>query len=151
MLRAGLLLAGLLHSLDVLADGAHPFAAPEASAPAAPGSAAGIGQVTLALAVVLLAVFAIGWLLRRVRGFGHGRSGGIEVLSEIGLSARERAVVVKVGSARLLLGVAPGRVNLLHVLAVDDSAPGNAGGGEPTAVAPMRPTFLSLLQKSLGR
>ena len=151
MLRTVFLIAGSLRALDVLADVAHPFASPDTSAPAAPGTAGGIGQVTVALAIVLLAIFAIGWLMRRVRGFSSRGGAGIEVLSEIGLGARERAVVVKVGSSRVLIGVAPGRVNLLHVLPADDPALAGPGVSPDPEAQPARPTFLSLLQKSLGR
>jgi len=44
-----------------------PFAAPSA-AELAPAPAAGLAQVTLSLLLVLAAVFAAGWLLRRARG-----------------------------------------------------------------------------------
>ena len=48
-----------------LADGAQPFAAPAAAVAGATSGAAGLGQVTLALAVVLVAVFAFAWVARR--------------------------------------------------------------------------------------
>lgn len=153
MLRKSLLIASLLRSACVFADAAHPFAAPDTSVPAAPGTAGGIGQVTLALAIVLLAIFALGWLMRRMRGFARKSGSGIQVLSELGLGTRERAVVIKVGNARLLLGVAPGRVNLLHVLP-EDTTSGDTGIGTPEApehATAARPTFMTLLQKSLGR
>lgn len=127
------------------------FAAPtSAQAPASTG-AGSMAQATLALVLVLATVFAAAWALRRLRKFGGGGGTGIEVISQAALGAKERAVLLKVAGAHVLVGVAPGRVNLLHVLAADAvvSAPVDA----PTrseAIAPSMPTFKSLLKQSLG-
>jgi flagellar protein FliO/FliZ len=53
-------------------------------------------------------------------------------------------VLVRVGKTQLLIGVAPGRVTTLHVLAepVDAAMPLATQG---------RPTFHALLMKSLGK
>ncbi len=41
----------------------------------------------------------------------------IDVIAEVPLGQKERAVLLQVGTTQILLGVAPGRVNALHVLA----------------------------------
>ncbi len=122
--------------------------APTVAASAPAGTVSGIGAVTLALFLVLAAVFAVAWLMRRLRGGSRGASGAIEVIAQTALGARERAVLVQVGGTRLLLGVAPGRVSALHVLPADavlappsTDVPGSDG----------KPNFFALLQKSLGR
>ena len=123
------------------------FAAPGAATPVAASSASGIGQVTLALLLVIAAVFVVAWLARRLRNVGAGGANGIEVLAQTALGAKERAVIVRVGRARLLLGVAAGQVNLLYTLPegeVDTVSP----AGEPVVA---RPGFAELLKKSLGR
>ena len=147
-LRIGPICATLL-PLRLLAQAAptHPFAAPQLAASIPSGSAGGIGKVTVALFLVLLAVFAVAFVLRRLRGFNRGGSAGIEVLSQIALGARERAVIIKVGEARLLLGVAPGRVSMLHALPADTRLPETGAPGSPVAA---RPNFASLLKKSMG-
>jgi flagellar protein FliO/FliZ len=129
------------------AEPARRFAAPDTAASLSSSSVGGIGQVTLALLIVLAVVFALAFVLKKMRTVAGG-SQGIEVLSQASLGARERAVVIRVEGTRLLLGVAQGRVNLLHVL------PPAAPGAEPPApVAPgtERPSFAQLLRKSLGR
>jgi len=126
------------------AAGAHYFAAPDLAAPAAPGLG-GLGEVTLALAVVLAAIFALAWIVRRVRGVG-ARAGAIDVLAEVRLGPKERAVLLKVGKQQLLVGVAPGQVSALHVLA----EPVDVARGEPLGETE-RPTFASLLKRSLGK
>jgi flagellar biogenesis protein FliO len=89
--------------------------------------------------------------LRRLKKFGGAVGAhGIEIVSQAALGSKERAVLLKVAGAHVLVGVTPGNVNLLHVLASADPI------GESTAVAaspaPIEntPTFKSLLKKSLG-
>lgn len=131
---------------------AHPFAAPEIASSAPALGVGSLTEVTVALAVVLATIFALAWLVRRVRGVA-GSASALGVLAEVRLGPKERAVLVKIGTEQLLLGVAPGRVAMLHVLAapitIDRSAPPAPGskGGTPAE----RPSFRSLLSKSIGR
>jgi len=131
-------------------DPAHAFAAPSTTTTPPPAGAAGIGQVTLALAVVLAAVFAAAWAMRRMRGFGNRVGNNLDVLANIPLGPKERAVLLKVGNQQVLIGVAAGRVNTLHVLPenIDISTSDNtsSGGGAET-----RPNFRDLLKRSLGK
>ena len=128
------------------APGGHPFAAPQIASPSAAPSVTGLGQVTLALLLVLGAVFLVAWLVRRVRGFGNRIGDAIDVLAEIPLGQKERAVLLKVGQAQILVGVAPGRVNTLHVLAEPIELP-----KLPTATPDGRPSFKALMMRSLGK
>ena len=64
-------------------------------------------------------------------------------------------MLIQVGAQQLLLGVAPGRVNTLHVLAepvrTDDAQRG--GGADelsPSSSSSPRPDFKSILKRSLG-
>lgn len=82
-----------------------------------PLSAGSVGQLLLALLLVLaLAVFSL-WLLKRFNAVSLGGSAAIKVLASLPLSARERLLLVSVGKEQLLLGVSPGRIATLHVLA----------------------------------
>lgn len=103
-------------SLASAADGEAParlYGAP-AVAEVAPTPAGGLAQVTLSLALVLAAVFAAAWLMRRLRGTRLGAGGDIRVVAEQALGSRERVVLLEVGGERLLVGVAPGSVRALH-------------------------------------
>ena len=90
-------------------------------APAVLGS---LAQLTLGLAVVLLVLLAGAWLLRRFTRLPPGAGGALRILGGLSMGPRERVVLVQVGKTRLLLGVAPGRVQTLHVL--DDAEPDSA-------------------------
>lgn len=141
------LLGGVPALMAAAAEAPRRFAAPEvASAPAASG-ATGIGQVMLALVIVLAAVFAAALVLKRLRGFTGGGSDGIEVLSQAAVGPKERVVIVRVAGNRLLLGVASGQVNLLQTLPGE----GDRTPSPPTAVPGTAPRFSELLRRSLGR
>ncbi len=124
----------------------HLFAAPHAAATAAPVGASGLASVTLALLLVLAAIFAVAWVARRVRGIGNRVGNAIDVLADVPLGPKERAVLVKVGSEHVLIGVAPGRVSALHVLREPVELARSATPSTPAANS-----FGALLKRSLGR
>jgi flagellar protein FliO/FliZ len=124
----------------------HLFAAPHVASTAAPVGASGLASVTFALLVVLAAIFAVAWLARRVRGIGNRVGNAIDVLADVPLGPKERAVLLKVGSEQVLIGVAPGRVSALHVLREPVEIPKTAA-----AAAAGAPSFSALLKRSLGK
>lgn len=131
---------------------AEKFAAPEPTqAPAAVG-AGSLMQVTLSLLLVLGVVFAAAWVTRRLRGFGRFGNSSLQVVTDLAVGAKERVVLVQVGKQQLLLGVAPGRVNTLHVL--DEPVIPQTSATVAPAVdgsMPAYPTdFKSILKRSLG-
>ncbi len=142
---AGQLVAALAGAAE-----SRPFAAPQITEVPATGAGSFV-QVTIALAIVLAAVFAAAWLMQRLRNFNGGGSGTIKVITSVALGAKERAILVQLGNQQLLLGVAPGRVSTLHVLSEPLQGQGSAnttnssGGTQPEA-----PNFKALLRKSLG-
>jgi len=121
------------------------FAAPQTAPAAHAGALSGLGEVTLALALVLGAVFVLAWALKRVRGLGARAGGSLDVLAQVPLGQKERAVLIKVGATQILLGVAPGRVNTLYVL----PEPLDLSRTAPSGAAAPAP-FQALL-RSLGK
>ncbi len=132
------------------------FAAPQTAASLPDSSVGGIGQVMLSLLLVLAAIFVAAWLVRRLRGAGGVRASRLQVVAQVSLGQRERAVVLQVGDQQLLLGVTGGQVNLLQVLpegALDGpptSAPRDGDAPGPVASA-LPPSFAALLKKGLGQ
>lgn len=73
-------------------------------------------QVLGGLGMVLAMVMVLAWVARR---FTHSRMAGtqgLRLLGGLSLGAKERIVLVQVGDTQLLVGVAPGRLQTLHVL-----------------------------------
>ncbi|MFT6913987.1 MAG: flagellar protein FliO/FliZ [Motiliproteus sp.] len=73
-----------------------------------------LGQLLAGLVLVLLIFMGLAWLVRRTGVAGGFSQQGLRVVATLPLSTRERVVLVQAGSQQLLLGVAPGRVNLLQ-------------------------------------
>ena len=88
-------------------------------------------QFGMGLLVVLMTVVALVWVLRRVGQLQTSYGGSLKTLGGLSLGTRERVVLIQVGDTQLLLGVAPGRIQTLHVL---DTPLDNSAGlreGEP--------------------
>ncbi|WP_297526434.1 flagellar biosynthetic protein FliO [Thiohalobacter sp.] len=104
---------------------------PALPAVAEPMAAGQIVQLLLGLAAVMLLIFGMAWLLRRVTGQGALANGALRIVGGLSMGARERIVLVQVGDTQLLVGVAPGRVQTLHVLPeplpVETAEQGGAG------------------------
>ncbi|OMH30042.1 flagellar biosynthetic protein FliO [Motiliproteus sp. MSK22-1] len=79
-----------------------------------PFSTDSILQMLFGLGLVVALIFTLAWLLKRIGGVGGFAQSGLRVVATLPLSTRERAVLVQAGDKQLLLGVAPGRVNLLE-------------------------------------
>ena len=132
---------------------ANAFAAPAQIT--APSAGFGVMRMVLALLLVLAAVYATAALLRRLRVLGPAGNAELQVISQVALGARERAVLMRAGNRQIVVGVAPGNVRLLW--AMDESAPSPAQSsvasdqiGAVHAV-PSKPTFRDLLRRSLGQ
>ena len=75
-----------------------------------------LAQLVVGLLFVLLCIVVLAWLAKRFNRLQSSSYGALQVLGGISMGARERVVLVQVGTTQLLLGVAPGRINMLHEL-----------------------------------
>ena len=118
-----------IHKLGLIALAAtplHVLAAEQAAAPVKalePMSAAYLVQVIIGLLVVVAGIIALMWLMRRLGRFQTGAGGALQVIGGLSMGARERIVLLQVGETQVLVGVAPGRVQTLHVLDKPVSVP----------------------------
>jgi flagellar protein FliO/FliZ len=134
------------------------FAAPAPGHPSGATTGGSIGQVTIALAVVLAFVFVAAWALRHLRKLNlAGNAQQLQVLAQVTLGAKERAVLIRVNDMQVLVGVAPGQVTALHTFPAPPAAQANPGEasvaanvGGAAAAATRVPSFQALLKKSLG-
>jgi flagellar protein FliO/FliZ len=121
------------------------FAAPQAVPAAHAGGIGELAHVVIALLIVLGVLLLLATLVRRARGWGQRGPQHLEVLADVPLGAKERAVLLRVGAVQLLVGVAPGRVSALHVLTQPLEPIVPAAGNAAPAVS-----FQALLRRSLG-
>lgn len=81
-----------------------------------PDIAGNLIQTTLGLFAVLIVIGGAAWAVKRFGYFQSGGQGQIKVVGGVSLGSRERVVLLQVGEQQLVLGVAPGRIQTLHVL-----------------------------------
>jgi len=90
-----------------------------------PLSTANLLETAGGLLLVVGVMLALAWLVKRyvqVPGIGKGQ---VQILGGVSLGAREKAVLLSVEGRRLLVGIAPGRVQTLLVLGEGDAAVSN--------------------------
>ena len=122
----------LISTLLLVSAGAVAAAPDEAPAQLVPSplSTTNLIDTGLGLLVVLGLMLGLAWLVKRyvqLPGIGKGQ---VQILGGVSLGSREKAVLLSVEGKRLLVGVAPGRVQPLMIL--------------PDAVVP-QPTFAEQL------
>lgn len=127
------------------------FADPGKAAALPSSGVSSMGQVTVALVIVLAVLFVAAWSMRRFKLFNRAGQGALEVVQGINLGPKERAVLIKIDNRRLLLGVAPGCVNLLVELPAEKSSESaTPAATDPTPPNPNTPDFKTLLKRSMG-
>ena len=104
----------------------------EKPAPVDPLSASSIGNMVMGLGLVLVLIFVMAWVVRRMGGMQIAGSQRMKLLGGLSLGAREKVVLVQVENKRLVLGVAQGQVNTLHVLDGEYEADEQNAAGEGT-------------------
>ena len=89
----------------------------QTAAPLPPGVSSGsLLQVTLGLLVILVVIIGVAWVIRRYGRFQSTSSGSLKIMGGLFVGPRERVVLLQAGDTQLLVGVAPGRIQTLHVL-----------------------------------
>jgi flagellar protein FliO/FliZ len=99
------------------------------------------------LLAVLAVIFALAWLARRVQALRPSGAGALRIEGGVQVGSREKVLLLRAGDKHLLIGVAPGRVQTLHVF---DTAPQTAAA-ETSAPTPASPAFGDLLRRALGK
>jgi flagellar protein FliO/FliZ len=84
------------------------------AAEAVPTASGSIAQMLFGLGIVLVLIYGALVVLRRLQHGNSTAKASLKVLSAASVGPRERVVMVAAGKNVLVLGVAPGRVNLLH-------------------------------------
>jgi len=122
VLRFALLAAGLLLCSTAWAA--------VTAAPQLPSPVMGVVQVVLALALVIGAVLALAWAVRRLQGGAFGVAQHLKVVSAVMVGPRERVVIVEFAGDWLVLGVSGQQVTLLSREPRPADLP-PVGGNEP--------------------
>jgi len=73
-------------------------------------------QLVIGLFIVLLCIVALAWFAKKMKHFNPLVDGSLKVIGGLSMGSRERVALLQVGDKQLLIGIAPGRINTLHVL-----------------------------------
>jgi len=101
------------------------------------------------LLLVVALVFAAAWGVRRFGRLPTAGNSTLRLLGGIAVGQRERVVLIKAGNQRLLLGVAPGRVQMLHTLAGDAQDAPELSVADEAAAEPESPDTHDTFQNKL--
>lgn len=141
MKKIGITLLLLSSLFSVFAWGA----APPVSAPVTVtySPAGQIIKMAIGLVIVLVMIFLLAWLARNYMGFNPSSNTSLKPLAGVLVGQKERVVLMQVGERQILIGVAPGQINLLHVIEKGDEV--------TVAVENSLSPFAEKLKRSLGR
>jgi len=81
----------------------------------------------MALGLVVLAILAIAWALRRLQGGAIAGNAHLRIVAALALGPRERLLVVDAAGTQLLLGVTASGITRLHEFPEPVIAGGSAG------------------------
>ena len=113
VLIKNILLLALLFSLSVLSN--ETVAVELQKAPSVMGFG-NIVQIIAGLFVVLMMIMGAAWMMKRYGGLGGVSNADLKIVAGISVGQREKIVVVQAGDTQVLVGIAPGNIQTLHVL-----------------------------------
>jgi flagellar biosynthetic protein FliO len=97
-------------------------AAPAAYQPPAAPATASLLQTIFALTLVLALLLGLAWLAKRYGPRATGSSANLRIVGALNLGGRERILLVEVADQWIVVGAAPGRVNLLSTMPKQEGA-----------------------------
>ncbi|KAF1067517.1 MAG: Flagellar protein FliO [Pseudomonas citronellolis] len=110
-------------------------------------AAAQLLQLLFGLVLVVVLIFVLAWLVRRVQQITPRGNQAIKLVSSQALGPRDRLLLVEVGGEQILLGISPGRITPLHVL----KEPVELGPKSDAAPPEFAQRLLEMLNKDKGR
>ena len=74
-----------------------------------------VAHTALVLVGIVALIFALAYLARRVQNIPGRANGALKIVDTLAVGARERVLLLEVDGERLLIAVAGGRIESLHV------------------------------------
>jgi len=81
-----------------------------------PVSTASVLQMVLGLLFVVLIIFFISWMVKRVSGFSIYSNPHLKVISGLHVGQKEKILLIQVAEKQVLVGVTPYSIRTLHEL-----------------------------------
>ncbi|MFC0267311.1 flagellar biosynthetic protein FliO [Kushneria aurantia] len=112
-------------------------------------SVASLGKTALALAFILLLIWGMAVLLKRLGPGRRLRGSALNIVASQSLGTREKVVVVEVEETWLVLGVSPGGISRLHEMPAKQD--GVAPSREETGTSSRPPSFSDSFKHALSQ
>ncbi len=116
------------------------------AAASAPTATTSLLQISLSLTGILLLIFGLAWLARRYLPLPVKQGAAIRIVGGVSVGNRERVVLLEIGEQWVMVGVAPGQVNLLTTLPRQETHDAPANPQHPFGAA-----FAAQLNKLRGQ
>ena len=73
-------------------------------------------KLTGGLLVIIVLIFALAWLMKKLQLTQNSQNGLIKIVSAISVGHRDRIALIQVGDEQILVGLTPGNMHKLHTL-----------------------------------
>lgn len=73
-------------------------------------------SVSIVLIFILLLIFFLAWLMKKVGYSNMSGQGNLKILATLNLGQKEKISLIEVGEQQLLVGITATQINTLHVL-----------------------------------
>lgn len=110
-------LISLIHFFIILILGTFDLHAEEHVATSPVSYSANIMQMMMGLFFIVIMIFGVVWLMKKVGYQGYNASGLIKVKSCLPISNKEKILLIEVGEEQVLVGTAPGFIG--HIKTMD--------------------------------
>lgn len=80
-------------------------------------------NVTLCLVGVIALIFALVFILNKVKSIKQNHASAIHILNSVSIGAKERILLIEVNEKTLLIGATPTHIETLHLFENDSSQP----------------------------
>ncbi len=79
-----------------------------------PVSSTTLGKITLGLGFILLLIFVLAWVLKKMQLTPNADNRLINIVSAVSVGQRDRIALIEVGDEQFVVGITPGRIEKLH-------------------------------------
>jgi len=79
-----------------------------------PVSSSTLSKITLGLVFILLLIFLLAWVMKKMQLTPHSNNQLINIVSAVSVGQRDRIALIQVGEEQFVVGITPGRIEKLH-------------------------------------
>lgn len=87
-------------------------------------------KTVISLGLVIAAIFFVAWMAKKINRFSGVESGQIKIIGSLAIGAKEKILLVEVGTTQILIGATPNQIT--HLLQLEEHVkPERSQGATP--------------------